>query len=453
MAEIECSLGQPNWIKWGNRFAKPFAILAMVFVVLGVGFAMGRACRDYAVHDDEFDWQARGFSDLHTCYVYAKTFRHGLSPYENQDDPEFKTTRPSAPFSPVIFFILWPLSYLPLTIAEVVFSVFNVAMLGLLGYWVVRFSNARFQWHWWLATLGFLIFSRPGHITLYTGYFTPILVVGTLIALQYGRTRPWLAGVGVLLASAKPTYILPLLILLLCRKNFKAVIWGAALAGSAALAGLVWLAADSSIPEVIDSILAGQAAFGDDPTEFPINTWTRIDIVGMLAKAIDWIPDNKIYLACMMVLLVPPGWVIWRMADRETNHGAMGLSAAIAMLALLVTIYHHSYDCLLVTPVAMSLLLFGRKTMGGVPATARSVVVALLLVPAVNYFSTLSFREALGLDPYGVVWQSITMVNGFCLTASLLILMYYGWAGCRFGRDLDALTIGDATSDKFTARA
>lgn len=414
-------------IQLGDRFRKPFTVLALLLVLLGTGLALGRAYKEYSHQRTEFDWTARGLSDFRACYIFTKTFRNGLSPYEVQQRADLVAPRPSAPFSPLIFFLLWPLSYLSIAWAGVVFCILNVAMLGLLGYWVFRFSQQPFKLHWWLAVFGFIIVSRSGHITLYTGYFTAILIIGTLLAFQYAHNKPWLAGVGVLLASAKPTFIIPLLILLAYRKNYRAAIWGALLSIAVGLAGLFWLAADSSVPEVINSVLTGQQAFDDDPTEFPVNTWTRVDIVGMFAKAINWIPGKAVYLVCMVILLIPPGLVIRRAVADEQNRGAMGLTALIAMLALLVTLYHHSYDCLLVVPGVLSLLLFGNKTMVEVPPLGRWVVVVLLLVPAVNYFSTLSFRDRMGLEQYSFLWQSITMINGFSLVISLLILMYYGW--------------------------
>ena len=418
-------------IQLGDRFRKPFTVLAFLFVLLGVGFALGRAHKDYSVQKDtEFDWGARGLSDFHSCFTYSKMFRYGLSPYAEQEREDLRVARPSPPFSPVLFYLMWPLSYLSMTSADVVFCALNVAMLGLLAYWVFRFSDQPVSLHWWLAVFGFIVFSRSGHITLYTGYFTAILIIGTLLAFHYAHRKPWLSGLGVLLASPKPTYIIPLLILLVYRKNYRAAIWGTVLSGAIAFAGIAWLAMDSSIPDVIDTVLTGQKAFDDDPTEFPINTWTRIDIVGMFAKAINWIPDNKVYLGCMLVLLIPPGLVIRRAVDHEQNRGAMGLTALIAMLALLVTLYHHSYDCLLVVPGVLSLLLFGQKTMVEVPKFPRLIVTMLLLVPPVNYLSTMSFRDKLGLDQYSFTWQSITMINGFCLTISLLILMYYAWKRC-----------------------
>ncbi len=415
---------QSNLVALGDRFKKPLTVLGLLLVLLGLGFALGRAYNDYSGQKTEFDWSARGLSDLHSCYIYSKTFRHGLSPYEVQQQEDLHVARPSAAFSPVIFYLLWPLSYLSMGGADVVFCVLNAAMLGLLGYWVFRFSDEPVSLHGWLIVFAFILFSRSGHITLYTGYFTAILIIGTLLAYQYADRKPWLSGVGVLLASAKPTFIIPLLILLIYRKNYRAAMWGATLSIAVALAGIAWLAVDSSYSEVISTVMTGQEAFQKDATEFPVNTWTRVDIVGMFAKVMNWIPDNRVYLAAMLVLLIPPGIIIRRAVEHEQNRGAMGLTALISMLALLVTLYHHSYDCLLVVPGALSLLLFGHRTIAEIPKQTRWCVTVLLLVPPVNYFSTLSFRETLELDQYSFAWQSITMINGICLTITLLILMY-----------------------------
>ena len=418
-------------VRFGDRHSKPLTVLGFLMVVLGLVFAFGRVYKDYSTPlAKKFDWGARGLSDLHNCHTYAKTFRLGLSPYEFQDREDLQVSRPSAAFSPSIFYLLWPLTYLSVANVDVIFSLINVGMLGLLGWMVFRFSGSSFSLHWWLAVFGFIIFSRSGHITLFTGYFTAVVVIGTLLSFQFADSKPWLAGIGVLLASAKPTFIIPLLFLLVYRRNYRAAIWGALLSGAVAFAGITWMASNSSFSEVINSVMVGQEAFAADPTEFPINTWTRIDLIGMFAKMMNSIPGNKTYLFAMLILMVPPGLTIRRAVLHEQYRGAMGLSAVIASLALLVTLYHHSYDCMLIIPAGLALLLFGHRTMPEVPRVARLIVAGLLTVPAVNYFSTLSVRDKLGMEQYSFAWQSITMINGFCLTISMLILMYYAWTRC-----------------------
>ena len=404
--------------------SKWFAKVAALFLLIGVVFAFGRAYSNYSVPKAEFDWSARGLSDFHSMYTYAKAFRRGLSPYESHETEDLLMSRPSAPFSPLIFFIMWPLSMLPMPIADVLLCVANLAMIGWIARLVFTYAGVKVDRGWWLAIFGFLVFSRAGHITLYTGYITPLLVIGTLMAFQYGKKSPWLSGLGILLASVKPTYLLPLLIILAFRRNYKAAVIGLLFSGVIAFAGLTWLAVDSSYSEVLSTIQHGQDALRDDASEFPINTWTRIDLVGMYAKVIDWNPDKNVYLAAMLVLLIPPGLVIRKIALNEHNSSATGLSAFIGVLALLVGIYHHAYDCLLFSVPWLALVLFGKQTLSNVPRSQRIAIGLLLFVPAINYASTLAFRSLLKLDQYSFVWQSITMINGICVTLSLLMLMF-----------------------------
>ena len=401
-----------------------------MFLMLGVAFGLGRAWKDYSKPAHDFDFSKSGLSDFHAMYFYAKTFRLGLSPYEKHDREDLIVTRSSPPFSPVIFFVMLPLSYLPLAAADVAACLLNLAMIGGIALMVFRYSDRPVQWSWWLAVFGFLVFSRPGHITLHTGYFTALLVIGTLMAFHHAKHRPWLAAVGVLLASAKPTYIIPLLLILAFRKNYKAAVYGTILAVAVALAGITWLALaqdGSSFIHVIETVLHGQEDFHDDPTEEPVNTWTRIDILGMGAKIVSWKPGNGVYLIGMLVLLIPPGIAIRKASLHEVNSSATGLSAFIGILALLVTLYHHSYDCLLFALPWLALVLFGNLTLPSLSRLQRGAVGFLLLLPMINYASTLAFRNFLQLDQYSVQWQSITLINGVCLTSALLILMWAAW--------------------------
>ena len=401
-----------------------------MLLLLGVAFAFGRAWKDLSEPTTDIDFSNTGMSDFHAMYYHAKAFRLGTSPYQSHVDDDIIFSGPSPPFSPVIFFIIWPLSYLPLAAADVVACLLNLAMIGGIAWLMFRYSNHPVQWSWWLAVFGFLVFSRPGHITLHTGYFTALIVIGTLMAFHHAKDRPWLSAVGVLLASAKPTYVIPLLLILAFRRNYKAAVYGIVLSGAVALAGVTWLATahdDSSFSHVIETVLHGQEAFHNEPTEEPVNTWTRIDILGMIAKLASWNPGNRVYLLAMLVLLIPPGLAIRKASLHEVNSSATGLSAFIGILALLVTLYHHSYDCLLFAVPWLALVLFGNLTLPSLSRWQRGAVGFLLLMPMINYASTLAFRNLLKLDQYSLQWQSITLINGVCLTAAMLILMWAAW--------------------------
>ena len=407
-------------------------VLALAFAMFGVGAAGARVYRDYAPVVRDFEFEKTGHFDFHNGgYLPALAFREGVNPYAAEVCELYPVTRPSATYSPSIFMIHYPFSLLPVKAADVVYFLFNAALIGLLGYWSITMSQSKFAWTPWLLIFGMLAFSRPGHMSLYTGYFTAQLVVGTVLALHFAKTKPWLAGIGMVIASGKPTYIIPLIMLLLARKNFKAAIIGVIMCAAVAGAGIGWLASSSDFSTVVEEIKSGQDAFDADENEIPVNTWTRLDSVGVIAKIIDWKPDNKTYLAFMVVLLIIPCWAIWNAAEYESNSGMTGLTGILASVAILVTIYHHSYDCLLVAIPWVGLTFFGKLVCPELKSIERWALSVLLGITAINYASTLKVRSLLSLENQSAIWNVITAVNGVCLFAALIILIV---ASFRLGR-------------------
>ena len=427
-----------------------WAIGGVLFLALATAFVGVRTYRNFAVPARDFDWQKRGMSDFYTLYYYSSAFADGVSPYsaDLMNNPKYVVPRNAAPFSPFAFLIDTPLTWMPLQSACALFFLISWSLIGVLAYCCIWMSRIRFDWTLWFWIFGFLVFSRPGHVTLFTGYFTVQLVLGTLVALHYSKSNPWLAGIGFLFASVKPTYVIPLTILMLARRDYKAVVVGVVLTTVFAVGCFGWLVAHSDFQAVIESVRSGQEAFEDDRAEAPLNTWTRVDVAGMVAKMSKRAPGNLEYLSVMCVLLVIPCFAVWHAAEREgmpaqhdgqlhdemaasSDQGAAGLSALIVVLAMLVTIYHHSYDCLIVSVGMVGLLLNSNQLVSSLHGKLSMIVATLLSVPMLNYASTKSVRDRLGFDQLDATWQLVTMLNGVCLVTALGICIYVALAGKR----------------------
>ena len=296
-------------------------------------------------------------------------------------------------------------------------------MMMMIAGFCIRMSGAKFFWFDYLAILNLLLLSRPGHMTLFTGYFTAEIVIGCLLAIHFAHSRPVLSGLGMVLASIKPNFVIPLIIMMLWRRNFKAVAIGILFSAIAAGSGLAWLSYHNGVEQVVQDIRGGQAELHIDDTEIPINTWTRIDLLGMYAKLANKNPGDFMYLISMVIGSLLVGPIMYRLAPNEHNHGATGLTACILILAILVGIYHHSYDCLLLTVPTIGLLFYGNSTFREVPAIWRNSAGVLCAVPAFNYLSTLTVMSRLGLERLSFAWQAVTLINGVCLTLALLILV------------------------------
>ena len=305
------------------------ATMALLMVLLIAGTAF-RIYSDYSppAVNGQFDWENRGHSDFHNgSYMSAQCYMDGACPYSSEDAANYGMTRAAATFSPIVFVLHLPFAILPLELADIAFFACNVGMIVLLAFLSIRMAGARFYWFDFLAITNLLLVSRPGHMTLFTGYFTAEIVIGCVMAIHFAHSRPTLSGLGMLLASIKPNFVIPLIIMMLWRRNFQAVVLGIVFSAIAAGAGMGWLTYHNGIEQVIQDVRGGQAELHFDQTELPINTWTRTDLLGMYAKVVNAVPGDTMYLLSMVVLSLIVGPFIYRYAPHEPNRGATGLDA------------------------------------------------------------------------------------------------------------------------------
>jgi len=410
---------------WMKHRHHPIAICLMaVLLVVLLALTAYRISRNYSEPASEFNWTSRGFSDFHNgTYFPGRAFVSGRSPYSTEVAKEIGVARAAPPYSPVVFMIHAPFALQPLEVSRVLFFFYNFAVIAGLAFCILRMSLQPFRWFDFLAITNLLLVSRPGHITMFTGYFTAQIVLGCIVALHFSKTRPAISGWGLVLASIKPNFLIPLALLMVFRRDFKALIFGGVFCVITAGAGLAWLSYHNGFEQVIADVRGGQESLHVDPTEMPINTWTRVDIVGMYAKVVDWVPGDGVYLLTMLVCVSVVGFFLWRISKTETNVGATGVSATIVILTTLLSIYHHAYDCLLLAVPAISLLFFGHETVKEVSPKFRWIVGSLVSVPAVNYLSTKSIMDAASLEPLSIGWQAVTMINGVSMLIALIILV------------------------------
>lgn len=416
--------------RWPSFLSHPIAIAISAILFVCLASATGfRIHKEYASAEmTEFDWTLRGHSDFHNgIYLPSQAFIAGVNPFSKDAVEQYLMTRACPPYSPVTFMLHSPFALFNVYAADVLFYLYNLGLALLLGYCGITMSGGRFRWFAFFALGCLVLISRPGHITLFTGYFTLELVLGTIVALHFAKTKPMLSGLGMLLASSKPTYIVPLVFMMMWRKNYKATIIGCILCGVFAAGGIAWLSYHSSLDSVIAGIQQGQDDHIEDVTEYPINTWTRIDLLGMFAKTINWNPATKIYLIAMFFLMIIPGLAVARATHLESNTGGCGLTAWIVVLSMLVCLYHHSYDCLLLVAPWIGVTFFGRQTLPELGSFARRTIALLTAIPAGNYLSTQTARDRLGFEQLDIGWQAITMINGTCLLIALAILIYHAF--------------------------
>lgn len=414
--------------------------IALALCACVVGATALRIVREHQT-PGPFDTTRQGFCDFQNgVYFPSLAFRHGLSPYSQAYAASYPVERSIPFFSPVILAAHVPFTWLDLQPAEVVYFVWMLMLVAAIAacvtYWHQHLSDGE-VWRWDLfacLALG-LVATRSGQQTLFTGYFTFELILASLVAVHYAQSRPLLSALALVLVSAKPNYVLPIALLMLCRGNFKAVILGGIFSASLAVAAFAWIMPVGGVSELLEQIQQTQEIHRSDPIERPVNNWIRIDALAIIAKWTASDPAELLALAVMLAMLVPAGALLWlhlhpsrnafnqeaRSANKPFADGSvLGLSGGLVLLTSVVSVYHHVYDGLVMV-AAVAALFMGTADWRQTGRATRWLLAGCLLFPAVNYLSSQKLLNALQVE--GRAFQLITSANAVVLLCGWFMML------------------------------
>ena len=420
------------------------AAIGLLLTVLGVAIGGYRVVTEYHT-PGPFTFNDSGFCDFHNgLYFPSRAVIDGVSPYGEGYAQSYPVSRQIPFFSPSFLVLHSPFASLPLRLSEYLYFVFNVIVALGIGALTASLVGRPKRLDVILAVTAAVVFSRGGHTTIQDGYFTFEIVLAAILAVHWASSKPWFSGVALLVVSAKPTYVIPLGFLMLARGNIKALVIGAVLSLVGAALPFGWISYNrgngdlvAGFTEIIHDIQGSQDKHLGVPSESPINTWTRLDLLAVIAKWQRKDPGTTAHLAMMMVVLVVPMLVLLRRCRQGIDDGAAGITGMVIFTAFLVSLYHHSYDALvLVAPI--SGVLFARPESWLAHRKAlRWMLAALMLVPLYNYLSTRMIL--MRLDPSLAAQDVATSINGVTLTVLLLLSCYLAFR--------DAPTADEITPD------
>jgi hypothetical protein len=310
-----------------------------------------------------------------------------------------------------------PFAYLPLALGNVLYFALTVGLTVALAATAVAVCRLPLSLVNVLGLSTLLLISRPGHINLLLGQFTLPVVLGSIWALELARRKPAIAGLALAVATLKPTFGVPLVWLMCCRRDFRAVFIGLVIGGALAAAGIAPLIAKYGLPSVLQSIRESESLHVADPVVEPATTWTRIDAQSLVGKLLPNFNSGGVELIVTATCLLAAGLAVWRLSRNAADTGADSLSTLVIATATLACIYHSTYDALLLVTPWVGIALGRLREQ--VPAAARTVMFVLLSVPAVNYLAARSVTDALGVT--GPWWTTITALNSACVVALLAV--------------------------------
>ncbi|MEI6170871.1 MAG: glycosyltransferase 87 family protein, partial [bacterium] len=215
-----------------------------------------------------------------------------------------------------------------------------------------------------------------GHINLYLGQLGLTTALGTLLALSAAKRRPVIAGLGLALVSIKPNFAIPLALLMLCRRDYRAVLIGVAVGGLGALVATAVLAARFGS---LETFLAGMMSYVslETPPAIPqiLLADGRIDVIALATRFLGGPPSG---LAKMLIF---GGWLavgaagVAALRRTEDSRRADGLTGFLIVLATLTCIYHQIYDAVLLIVPILAVTAACREPWKSLSPMLRSLVV------------------------------------------------------------------------------
>jgi hypothetical protein len=374
-------------------------------------------------------------------YYATKAFVAGVNPYDRVSFlAHYPVSTPFAPYLPTTFLLHLPFAFLPLTGSAILYFVLQLALVIVLAAVSLRYNGQETSGAAVLLVAALIVLSIPGRKTLLLGQLTLQAVLGSYVALHYARRSPVVSGLGLAFTMFKPSFGLPLAVLMLARRDTRAVIIGAAVTAAANLPLLAILAHQSGgyqplATDVIQTFRANQVAWAESREITlvldPATSNYRIDAVTLLSRFLGHPLGGAAQLLTALVVLGAAAVALRVGAGADSTHDPYDVvSTSIICVAMLFAVYHLNYDLLLLTLPAVALAR-GRLPVELRPPRRRWVLLALLTVLAVNPGSSNSLLVHLHLvdvsritSPLAhAVWLMLVSTNALVLLILLCMLV------------------------------
>ena len=367
-----------------------------------------------------------GLQDFRDTFYYpVVSFLEGNNPYDPSSHVRTYPVGNTFPlYLPLSLILHLPFGLLPFTTAELVYFLVTAALMPLLAYLTLRLCRHGVSIGSVFGLASLMLLSRPGDWNLFLGQCAATMAIATYAALYFRGRRSWAAAVGVAVASMKPTYGIPLAVLMLAKREVRTVLVGVLIAAVISMGATVILVHNAGgFAGFLASLGASQLDFGADPQVNPATSSYRIDSVAFVARFLGYPLGLMQELGVLIGILGASALGVSRL-ERVQEGGAPLLSASLICVAVITCTYHQTYDLLLLalplTAVAMRRCPLPTSGNAGI----RLLLLAALAVPAFNYLVSDSGLRHVGSS--NAWWLAVTSLNGGALI--LALLLYLGLA-------------------------
>jgi hypothetical protein len=353
---------------------------------------------------------------VNVLYCPMRSFLEGKNPYDASTYLKLVETR--LVYSPLVLLLHLPLGFLSLETAQAVHYAVNVALTPVLSVLALRLAAVHVTTARTFAHAALVLLSLPGHGNLVQGQTVTVLVIATYVSLLFARRRPWLSGLALAVTTFKPTFAVPLALLMLVRRDIVPVVVGLTLAGLASAASFFVIAERAGGLAPLISLLAeNYRIFADRPDVAAFSSPYRLDAIALVGRLLGGPLGIAAEVAITLGVIGLGAFGVARLA-RSDSPAARRLSESLICVTVLTCTHHQRYDGLILALPLTTLAIAPWVSLGPVAAGVRWLLLGLLAVPAVNHLA--SFTPLHLLHITGGWWVVVTCLNGAALVTALL---------------------------------
>jgi hypothetical protein len=387
-------------------------LLASALFVLALGFAVARV---------GFLTEAGGvrlgaswvMTDFYSAAYYpVHAVLQGQTPYDRD------STFP--PYAPTHLLMHLPFALLPPRAAAITYFLFTALLTLPLAFLALGLARVKPEPARVVALAAAILLSRPGHWTLLLGQVAILLTVLTYVALVHARTKPTLAGWAIMGALLKPTYGIPLVLLLWAWGHRKIAVLGVGLAALVNLPLLALLAArEGGVGGLMEAALGGYRGWQEIADVNPATSNTRTDAASLISRFVG-APLSSVEQVLLTASILLLAVAVLRLLGKQPTRQADALAVGIICITTSLIGFHRGYDLVLLTAPFLAAAVPGALPLGH--RGIRWMLLALYSILALNWIATESVLQR--WQPSGEAWLAVTSLNGLCL-----IVLYLGYLG------------------------
>ncbi len=399
------------------------SIAAVALLALALLFALFRASSGNHLGDVRIGASKWIMVDFGTIVYYpAQAFSDGINPYDAMEyQARYPAALPFRGYPPAVLAVTQPFAGLTLQQAVGLQVGITLTLTTLLAWVSLKLSGVRPTFAGVTATLGLLLLSRPGHWNLLLGQPTVVMVLAVYATLALTKRHSGWAGLALAVTMLKPTFGIPLAIVLLALGRWKALVVGGVVTVLLNLPILAILARRSGGWIEAISLIRMQPKGVDASNIASQFSAFRIDAIAMVSR---FAGQTLGLVLPFLIAGAVIGLAAYALRRRlgSTHEGPLDpVSAGVACTAILFCVYHIGYDSLLLAWPATALVVAILES--GASSVNERIRFGLLVILALNYLSTFTVLEAIGFD--SPLALPIVSVNSLALAG---LFGSYVWA-------------------------